>query len=438
MGSMRRTLYTLVLVASGCGDISLSSDAGNAMLTVSRDGNGSGSVTSSPPGIECGSDCSESYASGSSVTLTATPAPGSTFTGWSGECSGTGPCTVTLAGAASVTATFSITEYALTVERTGTGVGTVTSSPAGIDCGSDCTESLREGAQLILTATSGPDGIFAGWGGGVCMDTATTCVVTLDQARTVTAEFTCTGSTTFAYTGVTQTFTVPACATSLTIDAYGAEGGTSTGEVGGLNVLGGRGAYAKGTVPVTAGDVLTILVGGRGTNSNCGSGGGGGTFVARDTTPLIVAGGGGGGFHCSALGAVGGGAGLVSDSGGNGLCTPNRAARPGGTAGNGGSAFYGGGGGGFLTAGTSSTVANAAGRGFPGLGGAPGGGFGGGGGFYTGCCGASGGGGGYSGGSAGEDDGCAGGGGGSFNAGTEQTMTAGVRFGHGLVTITWQ
>lgn len=76
-------------------------------LTVTKDGMGSGTVTSSPSGIDCGSDCSESYNGGSSVTLTATPAAGSLFGRWSGGgCSGTGTCTVTLDADTTVTATF--------------------------------------------------------------------------------------------------------------------------------------------------------------------------------------------------------------------------------------------------------------------------------------------------------------------------------------------
>ena len=75
-------------------------------LTVGKAGTGSGTVTSSPAGISCGSDCSESYASGTSVTLTASAAGGSTFAGWSGACSGTGTCTVSMTAALSVTATF--------------------------------------------------------------------------------------------------------------------------------------------------------------------------------------------------------------------------------------------------------------------------------------------------------------------------------------------
>ena len=78
-------------------------------LAVTKSGTGSGTVTSGPAGINCGSDCSESYTSGTSVTLTASAASGSTFTGWSGEgCSGAGTCTVSMTQNRNVTATFNI------------------------------------------------------------------------------------------------------------------------------------------------------------------------------------------------------------------------------------------------------------------------------------------------------------------------------------------
>jgi uncharacterized repeat protein (TIGR02543 family) len=75
-------------------------------LTVSK--TGSGTVASSPSGINCGSSCSASYTSGTNVTLTATAATGYTFSGWSGACAGTSPtCSVSMTVARSVTATFS-------------------------------------------------------------------------------------------------------------------------------------------------------------------------------------------------------------------------------------------------------------------------------------------------------------------------------------------
>ncbi len=76
-------------------------------LTVSKAGTGGGSVSSSPSGISCGTSCSHSYNAGTAVKLTASPASGSTFSGWSGGgCSGTGACTVTMNANQSVTATF--------------------------------------------------------------------------------------------------------------------------------------------------------------------------------------------------------------------------------------------------------------------------------------------------------------------------------------------
>jgi hypothetical protein len=77
-------------------------------LNVAKNGTGRGTVTSSPGGITCGFVCSRGFTSGTSVTLTATPAAGSVFTGWSGDCTGTGGCTVTMDQARSVTATFDV------------------------------------------------------------------------------------------------------------------------------------------------------------------------------------------------------------------------------------------------------------------------------------------------------------------------------------------
>ena len=74
------------------------------VLSVAKAGDGTGVVTSTPAGISCGATCSASFDSGTSVSLSAAPDPGSVFSGWSGACSGTGACAVT--SAQSVTATF--------------------------------------------------------------------------------------------------------------------------------------------------------------------------------------------------------------------------------------------------------------------------------------------------------------------------------------------
>jgi len=89
--------------------IQAGSFASTHTLTVSKAGSGSGTVTSSPSGINCGATCSASFAAGTMVTLTAAADAGSTFTGWSGGgCSGTGTCTVTMSADQAVTATFTV------------------------------------------------------------------------------------------------------------------------------------------------------------------------------------------------------------------------------------------------------------------------------------------------------------------------------------------
>jgi uncharacterized delta-60 repeat protein len=88
-------------------DFALARYLPSLLLEVTRGGPGSGSVTSSPAGISCGDDCSNGYAAGTTVTLTAAPNAGSFFEGWSGGCSGrASSCTVTVRAATSVTATF--------------------------------------------------------------------------------------------------------------------------------------------------------------------------------------------------------------------------------------------------------------------------------------------------------------------------------------------
>ena len=63
------------------------------------------------------------FASGSTVTLTATPTGGSTFAGWGGACSGTGPCVVVMNGSQTVAATFTAAPTTLTINKTGRGPG---------------------------------------------------------------------------------------------------------------------------------------------------------------------------------------------------------------------------------------------------------------------------------------------------------------------------
>ncbi|GIW24984.1 MAG: hypothetical protein KatS3mg069_1251 [Meiothermus sp.] len=160
-------------------------------LTVNKNGTGSGTVTSNPTGINCGATCSASFAQGTTVTLTATPASGSVFAGWSGGgCSGTGSCTVTMSAAQSVTATFNTapaSTFNLTVNKAGSGSGTVTSNPTGINCGATCSAAFNAGASVTLSAAAASGSTFAGWS-GACTGTGS-CTVTMNAAQTVTATF---------------------------------------------------------------------------------------------------------------------------------------------------------------------------------------------------------------------------------------------------------
>ncbi|PCI67743.1 MAG: hypothetical protein COB38_09385 [Gammaproteobacteria bacterium] len=161
----------------------------NHNLTVSLTGAGSGQISSTPAGISCGSDCSESYVESTSVTLQQTAQAGSTFNGWTGACTGMGACTFDMSIDRSVTAEFIVdatpSENDLTV--TVTGSGSVTSDPAGIDCESDCSETYDSATEVSLTAISDVGFTFDGWS-GACSGTGE-CIFDMSVDRSVTATF---------------------------------------------------------------------------------------------------------------------------------------------------------------------------------------------------------------------------------------------------------
>jgi hypothetical protein len=128
-----------------------------------------------------------------------------------------------------------------TLSVTLAGNGTVTSTPAGIDCGATCSTQVEFGTQVSLAATPGAGATFSGWSGGACSGTGA-CVVTVDADTTVIATFTCPSSSMMInYSGAIVTFSIPTCVSSLTIDAYGAQGGNATAVAGGL----GAGSKAR-------------------------------------------------------------------------------------------------------------------------------------------------------------------------------------------------
>jgi hypothetical protein len=126
-------------------------------LTVKESITGGGTVTSSPAGISCGSVCSENLTGGTTVTLTAAPTTSFNFTGWQG-CDTTGEytCTVTMTQNQTVTAYFTLCGYSVPCTITivvdmPSGIGTVTSSPPGINCDASCQANFSNATAVVLT-----------------------------------------------------------------------------------------------------------------------------------------------------------------------------------------------------------------------------------------------------------------------------------------------
>jgi len=151
---------------------------------------GSGKVSSTPQGIDCGAVCAATFDEGVSVVFNAHPAVGWQFSGWSGACAGVGYCAVTLSGDASVSARFDSlpppppVQRALTIQIV--GKGRITSS-GGLDCTATCSASIVDGAQVTLRANPSTGWGFSGWN-GACSGTGD-CVLTLSSDASVAARF---------------------------------------------------------------------------------------------------------------------------------------------------------------------------------------------------------------------------------------------------------
>ena len=181
------------------GQFTTSSSSSNMfLLTIKKPGSGSGTITSAPSGLNCGSTCTRTFPEGSSITLRATASSGSVFAGWAGGgCGAFGTntsCTITLTKATTTWATFEPTQTSgssLTVKKKGSGSGTITSAPSGLNCGSTCTRTFPEGSSITLRATASSGSVFAGWAGGGCgaFGTNTSCTITLTKATTTWATF---------------------------------------------------------------------------------------------------------------------------------------------------------------------------------------------------------------------------------------------------------
>lgn len=174
-------------------NLNIALDCGSApgpQLTVTLAGTGTGWITSDPEGFNCvDGTCTTGYPADTAVTLTAHAHAGYVFAGWSGDCTGTGDCALSMTADKTVTATFSPpSPHTVTVHLAGTGTGTVTSDPAGISCGSTCSHSFENGTEVTLTPAPSSNSTFTGWT-GACTGTGA-CQVTTSANRDVTATFT--------------------------------------------------------------------------------------------------------------------------------------------------------------------------------------------------------------------------------------------------------
>ena len=160
-------------------------------LTVSKTGSGSGTITTPDGGINCGAACTATYLSGTGLQVNQAPDANSVFAGWSGACTGTGACAVTMSADMTVTANFVLGEK-LSVSLAGGGSGSVVSNDGAINCaspGSSCSSLYLPGANVSLTAVAAGTSVFAAWSGACTGTNANACSVTMNSVQSVTATF---------------------------------------------------------------------------------------------------------------------------------------------------------------------------------------------------------------------------------------------------------
>lgn len=155
-------------------------------LTIELGGQGKGKVTSDPVGIDCGDTCRAKFSIGYRVHLVATPDENSYVASWEGtDCVGS-TCDLTLKTPLRIIAQFS-PKTAFQVSKSGDGTGTVTSDPAGLSCGEQCTYNASAGSRATLRAVPAKDSYFAGWTGG-CTGTGA-CSIQVGSTPSVVASF---------------------------------------------------------------------------------------------------------------------------------------------------------------------------------------------------------------------------------------------------------
>lgn len=165
---MKQAFLFSVLIVAGC-ESAMSADEWVLVLDVA--GSGRGMIAASP--------AADFYANGAQVTVTATPANGSIFTGWQGEaCRAqfSNPCSVIMNTRQFVTAIF----HTLTLTATGSGSGSFNATSSGIGAA---------GANISVTPVPASGSVFTGWRGDACKEAVFTCTFRMMFATTATGVF---------------------------------------------------------------------------------------------------------------------------------------------------------------------------------------------------------------------------------------------------------
>lgn len=189
--STARRVFALLLALSGWLTLAPAVEAaGTWTLLIDVTGKFAGTITTPDGKINCGNVCAADYPAGSPIVLTVKEAGGgSAFFGWDNITCNEGrtslTCTTTMPNAPlTAKATYGWTFATVRVTKQGTGSGTITASPAGINCGQTCSANYNRGTKVVLAVQADAGSAFAGWdsSSSACSNAgaSSTCSLTID------------------------------------------------------------------------------------------------------------------------------------------------------------------------------------------------------------------------------------------------------------------
>ncbi len=188
-GACSGTAATCTVKVSGISNVTAEFTRKTFTVTIEKAGDGDGTVSSDGP-LACGATCTATIAAGTIVRLKAVPDGNSRLVGWTGECTSTvANCNFPVDGDITVTVTFARSGARLNVSRAGDGTGTISADVPGIDCGGTCSFTYGAGTAVTLTATPASGSLFAGWGSDCSSSTSSSCTLTMNATKFVSAFF---------------------------------------------------------------------------------------------------------------------------------------------------------------------------------------------------------------------------------------------------------